>query len=293
MRTQTTTTATDTAKQVDKFRGRDQYPIKPYFSDTTQIEGEPVYTAEQLQPGKMYIKIAPLAYVYAGNKTQNLFKLLAGFYLEVETDYLFNDQYNTKTLRVYDSQVCEVVGDVRSGWCKNKYTGKMVQVGKEAEYLQGEKAKVGTACGTCFWYRKQQVGDTIRTKRETETQTTETEIRQYEKKCTYEKGCTHEEAEKYGFEYFTPENTYFLKYPNGINIQKSERQTIKIDKNVSLEYVPGFDVYSVFPLRQKLWFKWYGGNEFYIADSIGFKKVGKLPIGEARFKKILKLLNNF
>lgn len=78
MRTQTTTTATDTAKQVDKFRGRDQYPIKPYFSDTTQIEGEPVYTAEQLQPGKMYIKISPLAYVYAGNKTQNLFKLLAG-----------------------------------------------------------------------------------------------------------------------------------------------------------------------------------------------------------------------
>ena len=284
-------TGTNNTKDVVKFK-RQTTPIELYIKEPTEIEGQPVYTIDELKPDKMYIKINPLAYVYA-DKNRNIFKLLSGFYLEVETDHLFNNQYNTAKFRVFDSQISEVVNDVRQKYCVNKYTGKMLEIGKESEYLAEEKAKVNTACQTCFWHQKRQEGETQKTVIKTETQTTETETRNYIKECTYKTGCTHEEAEKAGFEYFTKENTYFLKYPKGINIEKENRERIEIEKGIYLEYVSGFDMYSIFPLRNKLWFKWYGGNEYYLTNGIGFQKVNKLPVGEARHKKIVKALNNF
>lgn len=101
-------------------------------TDTTIAEG-----------GKrMFIRIRELAYVYAeSNSFRQWCKDNVGMWVEVDTEYLFNNQYNTCSTvgadgslhggwRLLDAHIDAVRNDARVGKGKCKYCGKMVNTGE-------------------------------------------------------------------------------------------------------------------------------------------------------------------
>ena len=145
---------------------------------------------------------------------------LCGKWVEVDTRYLFNNQYNLKdyNLRVMDQDVSAVQDDERPGKVKCGYCGEMFDDREELEthYLQ-EEANAHN-CETCHNYRKCIV-DTIRTESEetdADGNTIETRVTKYiwGRKCSLN-ACNKFEHRNHKPATFTPENTYFLKYPSG------------------------------------------------------------------------------
>lgn len=213
-------------------------------------------TESELQPNKMYVKIKDIAYIYASNE-RDAFKEMTGYYLEVETEHLFNNQYNTEALRIMDNMVERVVGDVRSKWCKNKYTGAMVLVGDEEKYIAEQKKKEYKACDGCFWNRKVTTKTHVS---EDENKKVTTEL--FGMKCTYKDdsgdGCVHSTTIRYGFEYFTPQNTFFLKYPNGIKkveVSQELKEGIVIG-TYTLEYLTGLEYLRIRNSRKTIDFEY-------------------------------------
>jgi hypothetical protein len=100
---------------VKKANMKDVYKINP--NNLEKIAG----SNNNLDPKKMYVRISPIAYVYAGmsNSAMPLKEYLknnVGKYIEVETDFLFNDQYNTATgYRIYDTMIDRIVHYKRIG----------------------------------------------------------------------------------------------------------------------------------------------------------------------------------
>ena len=91
----------------------------------------------------------------------------------------------------------------------------------------------------------------------------------------------HPECNKYGIEWFTPENTYFLKYPNGIKQIEIEFLSIhplniKIG-SYYLENYPSLDYYRLYNGRQTINFK-FDGTNYFVHNGIGFEQVKELPI---------------
>jgi len=87
---------------------------------------------KQTTGGNMQIQIKKNAYVYAGASTEmrEFLRTHEGKWLQVETDHLFTNQYNTKKWRIMDSMVAAVRRDARIGMGKCKYCGTMVKTGK-------------------------------------------------------------------------------------------------------------------------------------------------------------------
>lgn len=199
-----------------------------------------------MKNNKMQVKIKKNAYVFASNYGGNGFRetlqKLEGKWLDVETDFLFNDQYNIKepNIRVYDSMIEAVRNDARNGMGKCKYCGTML--------------KAGQVCTKYTAESPHQVGNYPKTT------------------------CA-----EYGVEWFTPENTYFLKYPQGVKCYPVEFLSIdpfniKIG-SYYLESFPSLDYFRLYNCRHTINFK-FDGKAFYIHNGIGFKQVDKLPIIE-------------
>ena len=141
---------------------------------------------------------------------------------EVDTSYLFNNQYNTTDgKRFLDAQVARVEDDVRLGWGRCRYCGAMIRKGEEEAHWHTRESQ---GCESCWWYRERHIDTTKETSTTTnengETIRTTIETHTYKKMCTYGDShsgtsCTNSECRKRGVEWFTPENTFFLKYPNG------------------------------------------------------------------------------
>lgn len=164
--------------------------------------------------------------------------LKTGEWVEIDTTCLFNNQYNTTeeygNKRIFDGDIKRIVGDVRLGLGKCKYCGKIVKRGEEEKHFLEQENK---GCDKCFWYRDRVVSEEepVReneavvenlpdgTQKKT-TRTTVTKTTVYEKTCTYNEisysysnraDCSYKECRAFGIEWFTPDNCYFLKYPNG------------------------------------------------------------------------------
>lgn len=189
----------------------------------------------------MKIKIKKNAYVFASynsSEMRNWLKEHEGAWVDVETDYLFNNQYNTEKYRIFDSMVEAVQDDAREGMGKCKYCGRMLR--------RGEK-------------------------------------------------CTHSpECEKYGIEWFTPENTFFLKYPNGI--KQIQKEWLSIDDNCPkfgtyyLENYPSLDYFRLYNCRKTINFK-YANGIFYV-PSIGWNATKHLDIPYKNEQALKRYLNN-
>lgn len=174
----------------------------------------------------MKILISDNAYIYtATDESSTFFKNMAGKWLSVETKYLFNNQYNTKTYRVMDTQVKAVKDDARAGRGVCQYCGRQLFTGEV---------------------------------------------------CTANKKCA-----KYGINWFTPENTFFLKYPNGL--QQPANELLSIDSDAIkigtyyLENYPLLDYYRLRNGRQTINFR-FDGKQYWIANGIGFKAHKVLPV---------------
>ena len=195
----------------------------------------------------MKILIKKNAYIYANSdKSREWLKENEGKWVEVETDHLFTNQYNTSNMRVLDSQVEAVSDDARIGKGKCKYCGSVLNEGE-----------------VCTKYLlPNQFGD----------------------KCS-----------DYGIEWFTPKNTYFLRYPNGIkNIQVENVQLHSIKFGTYYFYtgmIESLGCYRLSNARQTINFK-YDGNMFEIHNGIGYKSVKNLPIPAKAMEELKKWFKN-
>lgn len=162
--------------------------------------------------------------------------LKTGQWVDIDTNCLFDNQYNTTEAygnkRIFDGDIRKIEDDVRLGLGKCKYCGAIVKRGEEEKHFLEKESK---SCDGCFWYRDKVVSkkepviekeETIEDlpdgtqKRVCRKLVTTTEV--FEKACTYgdnnygnKTDCTNKECRKYGIKWFTPDNCYFLRYPNG------------------------------------------------------------------------------
>lgn len=148
-------------------------------------------------------------------------KKLRGLWVDVDTAYLFNDQYNLKDygLRVYDSDIDAVQDDARRGLVKCGYCGKQFHSMEElTRHYEAEEASAHN-CASCPDFIRRCVDIKHDHKEETDRDGNRivTDITRfiYGSRCRWETGCNKLEHRNHKPFVFTPENTYFLKYPNG------------------------------------------------------------------------------
>ena len=70
---------------------------------------------------------------------------MRGTWQKVETENLFNDQYNLGKIRIHDNSVVAVRNDVRDGMCRCAWCGKTMTI-KEFEEHQKAAAKMKVDC---------------------------------------------------------------------------------------------------------------------------------------------------
>ena len=167
--------------------------------------------------------------------------LKTGEWVDIDTNCLFDNQYNTTeecgNKRIFDGDIKRIEDDVRLGLGKCKYCGAIVKKGEEEKHFLEQEAKK-KMCSmndietkSCFWKQRKYLGETeIKNTSETEVidgVAKTIDVRTVEQKwipyCSHEEKygcCTHDECRKHGIEWFTPENCYFLKYPNGTDDYK-------------------------------------------------------------------------
>ena len=205
---------------------------------------------QNLNPLKMYAKIKTNASVFVnnyGNNTElrNFLKANEGKFVEIETNYLFNNQYNTEKFRLYDSQICEIVNDARINKGKCKYCGTMI-----------DKAKGDTCCN------------------------------KYENNEDKAKNC-----KEYGIEWFTLENTFFLKYPRGLKAIESKEKNVGNNEikigTYSLEAYPSLDYLRLSNCRKTINFKFEGEN-YFVNNGIGWSQTRRLDVPESIQNKVRK-----
>lgn len=158
-----------------------------------------------------------------------------GLTVEIDTNCLFDNQYNLFPgegekygKRIFDAEIVRIIDDARVNMGKCAYCGKLVKRGEEEQHFAEEEAKI-EKCDGCFWWQSELVsidrGKPVVTQTEADGKTIKQEVRTetsvWEKHCAHKPKyggvCTHKLHRRYGINWFTPENTFFLKYPDGFN----------------------------------------------------------------------------
>lgn len=233
--------------------------------------------------------------------------LKTGEWVDIETDCLFNDQYNTKDKRIFDDDIVRIVDDVRAGFGKCRYCGAIVKRGEENKHFEEQEKK---GCVGCFWYRDKLIssekkhsrpGSIIYPNGKQIFTREETTVFKYETVCTYENGrCSHKECRRMGIEWFTPENTFFLKFPNGFNdipeVDKLPGRGFVIDDHcLNAEYYKkigsytltallaytdgkptGIRAYHLYNCRRDFVFRFENGELFTTKYAFGWRQVKTL-----------------
>lgn len=182
--------------------------------------------------------------------------LKTGTWVEIKTTYLFHDQYNTADgERIFDKDISRIVDDVRDGLGHCKYCGAIIRRGEEEAHFAEMECK---QCKDCSWLRERVVNREIKRDERTEGNTrttTRTTVETLAHVCSYkerypESGCTNREHRRMGIEWFTPENTFFLRYPDGFTsipeVDKLEaRGFVLMDRCVSAEYYKKLGSYTL------------------------------------------------
>lgn len=232
--------------------------------------------------------------------------LQSGEWAVIDTAYLFHDQYNTVDgKRIFDRDIIRMEDDARPGMGRCRYCGAMVKRGEEEKHFQ-EKEKRG--CAGCFWCRDRVTDRKIQTAvemKDGEKTTIKTTVEKLEKVCTYaesypEAGCTLKECRRMGIDWFTPENTFFLKYPGGFQsipaVDKLPGQGFIVDENtIDARYnkkigsytllalltyedgkAAGIRAYRIYNCRRDYVFRFENGELFTDKYTMGWRKVKTL-----------------
>lgn len=142
--------------------------------------------------------------------------LKSGEAVEIDTKHLFNNQYNTADgARIFDAQISRIINDVRSGLGKCRFCGAIVRPGEEEKHCFEREA---AGCEKCLWRYTRVSRQDVCVSSDGLTKTT---TRTLERGCRYaeefgENKCINDECRAWGVEWFTPENTFFLKFPDGL-----------------------------------------------------------------------------
>jgi hypothetical protein len=92
------------------------------------------------------------------------------------------------------------------------------------------------------------------------------------------------DCEKYGVEWFTTENTFFLKYPDGLPMV--ETQVLSYQENspkigtYHLESFPSLDYYRLSNCRKTINFK-YDGINYFVHNGIGWNQYKRLDVPQS------------
>lgn len=152
-------------------------------------------------------------------------------WVDIDTSYLFRDQYNTSDgRRIFDKDISAIRDDARRNMGKCRYCGALIKRGEEEKHFAERESK---GCTGCFWHMERTVDSktstetnaTIDENGERATVKTKTTIETIKRVCTYSESCcancecdcTLKECRRLGVSWFTPENTFFLKYPHGLD----------------------------------------------------------------------------
>ena len=228
----------------------------------------------------------------------------AGKWIDVETSYLFNDQYNTAGGRIFDSQIDAVRDDARRDMGKCRFCGALIRRGEEEKHFEEREKSacildaagvVLTPCaGRCFWMRSRRINE--------KTEVEEKALlngREVVKRITWEREenyCTHGESCKehgwpvcqceksecraHGVEWFTEKNTFFLKYPEGRGCPRLlvPGESVKIGSYTLSRggYDGGADYYEFGNYRRRILFVWdETAEEWRRLSGIGYNYFGK------------------
>lgn len=251
-------------------------------------------------------------------------------WVDIDTTYLFENQYNTVDgKRIFDQDIKAIQDDARAGMGKCRHCGAMVKRGEEEKHFYDvEKA----GCAGCFWYRNSVIDSNTTTETKTATgengaqitKTIKTTVEHLEKVCTYGKrvrenkaDCTLKECRAYGISWFTPENTFFLKYPGGFEtipeIDKLPARGFILDEyRLNAHYykkigsytlvallsydeqgkATGVKSYRVYNCRRDYNFRYENGELFINKYSLGWYKVKTLDGIPENVMKALKAICN-
>lgn len=152
-------------------------------------------------------------------------------WVEIDTTCLFNNQYNTTDgKRIFDQDILAIRDDARHNMGKCRYCGALVKRGEEEKHFQEREAHT---CAGCFWQRERAKSKEVSTAVKMDAGkriTVKTTVEELEKVCSYgetsgcKADCTFKECRQYGITWFTPENTFFLAFPDGFApIEEIER----------------------------------------------------------------------
>lgn len=145
---------------------------------------------------------------------------------EVDTSFIFNNQYNTTDgERVYDTAVKYIIDDVRLGefYCCSKKQGTYDEVAKA---IADERAKINK-CNDCWWFHEH-----TRIKEEcSKEEIIEGNKKIINEKTVYEISCAHtkygkcvHDIEETPILFREKQSCFFCEYPNGIPDMKPLRQ---------------------------------------------------------------------
>lgn len=158
---------------------------------------------------------------------------------EVDTSFIFNNQYNTiEGKRIYDTEVKYIIDDIRLGefYCCSKKQGTYEEV---AEAIAEERSKINK-CDECFWFNKYTtIKDECSTEKIREgNRETVIEKRVYDISCSHTKygGCVHD-IEETPILFREKCFCFFCEYPEGISDMKPLKQFM-IDNAEKYDIVP-------------------------------------------------------
>lgn len=158
---------------------------------------------------------------YSHDDYNETLKKLRGAWVEVDTKFLFSNQYNVKgyDLRVYDSDIDAVQDDARRGLVKCGYCGAQFYSMDALQAHYAEEEQSAHNCAACRDFVKRCIDIKHDRKEETDADgnriVTNTTKYIYGNACRWETGCNKLEHRNHKPFVFGPDNTYFLKYPNG------------------------------------------------------------------------------
>lgn len=250
-------------------------------------------------------------------------------WIEIDTSCLFKDQYNTTDgRRIFDKDIAAIRDDARQGMGKCRYCGKLVKRGEEEKHFT-ERERTG--CAGCFWFRDRVIDSKTTTEKNTSTKggvkvttMTRTTVERLEKVCTYaesasnctRENCTLKKCRAYGIEWFTQDNTFFLKYPNGFSdiseLDKLEERGFVFDeKRIDAHYYKKLGSYSLVALltyqngkptgirayrvsncRRDYIFRYENGELFTNKYASGFRQVKTLEGIPANVMQAIKTICN-
>lgn len=181
-------------------------------------------------------------------------------WVDIDTQYVFDNQYNTANGRIFDNEIVRIYDDVRIPRLtefRSVYNGKFFKTEEEFKnYCDENRRKYETKehCLNCFYCHKRKINENKTIEKENNNgvyKETITETYELEPYCSYkyEDKCELLAPERYGIVHPWV-NAYFIKNPYGNLFEKLEEEKTYYLKGSWYVKIKGFD-FELYNLRER------------------------------------------